>query len=103
MKTGGYKVSALEIEAALAEHPAIAECAVVGLDDPEWGQRIAAAVVLRPGAGLTLDALRAWAGERLAPYKLPTRLCLLDALPRNALGKVVKPELPARFAAPAAR
>ena len=103
LKTGGYKVSALEIEATLAEHPAIAECAVVGLDDPEWGQRIAAAAVLRPGAGLTLDALRAWAGERLAPYKLPTRLRLLDALPRNALGKVVKPELPARFAAPAAR
>ena len=74
LKTGGYKVSALEIEAALAEHPAIAECAVVGLHDPEWGQRIAAAVVLRPGAGPTLDALRTWAGERLAPYKLPTRL-----------------------------
>jgi malonyl-CoA/methylmalonyl-CoA synthetase len=100
LKTGGYKVSALEIEAVLADHPEVAECAVVGADDPEWGQRIAAAVVVRAGAAPTLDDLRAWAGERLAPYKLPTRLLLLDALPRNALGKVLKPELTARFAVP---
>ncbi len=103
LKCGGYKLSALEIEAALAAHPAIAECAVVGLDDPDWGQRVAVAAALRPGAGLDLDALRAWAGERLAPYKLPTRLLVVDALPRNALGKVVKPEVAARFAAAAAR
>ena len=50
IKTGGYKVSALEIEEALRAHPAIAECAVVGVDDPEWGQRVAAAVVLAPGS-----------------------------------------------------
>ena len=57
----------------------------------------------QPNATLNLNALHAWANERLAPYKLPTRLLLLDALPRNALGKVVKPELAARFAEPAAQ
>ena len=93
IKTGGYKVSALEIEEVLREHPAIQECAVVGLDDPEWGERVCAAVVLGEGAALELDALRDWARERLAPYKLPSRLVTLTALPRNAMGKVVKPEV----------
>ncbi|MEW5724439.1 MAG: acyl-CoA synthetase, partial [Thermodesulfobacteriota bacterium] len=81
IKTGGEKVSALEIEAALLEHPRIKECAVVGLPDPEWGQRVAAAVVLKDEGGLDLDNLRAWAKERLAPYKVPARLLVLAALP----------------------
>ena len=55
LKTGGHKVSALEIEEVLLQHPAIAECAVVGVADEEWGQRVAAAVVLRAGAALSLD------------------------------------------------
>jgi malonyl-CoA/methylmalonyl-CoA synthetase len=93
IKTGGYKISALEIEEVLREHPAVRECAVVGLEDPEWGERVCAAVVLRDGAALSLDALRDWARERLAPYKLPGRLVALAALPRNAMGKVVKPEV----------
>jgi malonyl-CoA/methylmalonyl-CoA synthetase len=93
VKIGGYKVSALEVEACLSEHPAIAECAVVGLPDEEWGERLAAAVVLRPGAALALEELRRWAADHLAPYKLPTRLQLLETLPRNALGKVLKGEV----------
>ncbi len=97
IKTGGYKVSALEIEEELRGHPAIAECAVVGLADPEWGERIAAAVELREGATLTLEELREWAGTRLAPYKLPRVLCPVAALPRNAMGKVVKPEVARLF------
>jgi malonyl-CoA/methylmalonyl-CoA synthetase len=98
LKTGGYKVSALEIEEALREHPKIRECAVVGLPDEEWGQRVAVAVLLRPGAApLSLDELRAWGKERLAPYKVPTRLVVLDDLPRNALGKVVKGEVVERL------
>jgi malonyl-CoA/methylmalonyl-CoA synthetase len=98
LKVGGYKLSALEIEAVLAEHPAIAECAVVGAADPDYGQRVAAAVVPRAGsAELSLDELREWAGDRLAPYKLPTRLLVLAELPRNPLGKVTKPDLVARF------
>jgi malonyl-CoA/methylmalonyl-CoA synthetase len=90
IKTGGYKVSALEIEDALLANPDIAECAVVGLPDPEWGERVTAAVVRRPGTELTEDLVRGWARERLAPYKVPSRVHFVDALPRNALGKVVK-------------
>jgi malonyl-CoA/methylmalonyl-CoA synthetase len=101
LKTGGYKVSALEIEAVLLSHPQIVECAVVGIRDPEWGERVSAAVVTRGGAHLTLAALRAWARERLAIYKIPSRLLVVDALPRNAMGKVIKPDLALRFEADA--
>ena len=93
LKTGGYKVSALEIEEAVREHPAVREVAVVGLPDPEWGERIGAALVLAPGETLTLEELRRWAGDRLASYKLPTRLLALKELPRNAMGKVTKPDV----------
>jgi malonyl-CoA/methylmalonyl-CoA synthetase len=97
LKTGGHKVSALEIEEALREHPAVAECAVVGVPDPEWGERVAAAVVLNEGNVLDLGSFRAWAKELLATHKLPSRLLVLDALPRNALGKVIKPAVAALF------
>ena len=93
LKSGGHKLSALEIEEALLDHPAIGECAVVGVPDEEWGQRVAAAVVLRPGTEMTLEGLRAWARERIAPYKIPTVLKVVDALPRNAMGKTVKAEV----------
>lgn len=98
LNTGGYKVSALEVEAVLLRHPAIAECAVVGVEDPEWGERVCAAVVAEPGEEVPgLEALRAWGKERLAPYKVPSRLEVLDALPRNPLGKVTKPDVQAIF------
>jgi malonyl-CoA/methylmalonyl-CoA synthetase len=93
IKSGGHKISALEIEEVLRQHPAIAECAVVGVADPEWGERVAAAVVLHPGHALDLDGLRSWAKERLAVHKVPSRLLLLASLPRNAMGKVTKPVL----------
>ena len=96
IKTGGFKVSALEIEEVLRTHPAVAECAVVGVEDAEWGERVCAAVELREA--LTLDQLQPWARERLAPYKLPRALLAVDALPRNAMGKVVKPEVAKLFA-----
>lgn len=97
IKTGGYKVSALEIEEALRTHPAIRECAVVGVEDPEWGERVCAAVICRSGKSLALEPLRAWAKARLAPYKVPSRLLLLDDLPRNVMGKVTKPAVKALF------
>jgi malonyl-CoA/methylmalonyl-CoA synthetase len=99
IKTGGFKVSALEIEEALREHPAIAEVAVVGLPDAEWGERVTAAVVLNPGSTLSLEQLREFGKERLAPYKVPSRLCCLAALPRNVMGKVEKPALSAQLRA----
>jgi malonyl-CoA/methylmalonyl-CoA synthetase len=97
LKTGGFKVSALEIEDALRTHPAVAECAVVGIPDEEWGQRVCAAVEVRRGQALSLAPLQDWARERLAPYKVPRALRVVDALPRNALGKVVKPDVAALF------
>lgn len=97
IKTGGFKVSALEIEEALRTHGAIAECAVVGIRDPEWGERVCAAVVLQEEESLDLESLRAWAKVLLAVYKVPSRLLILDDLPRNAMGKVVKPEVAKLF------
>ena len=93
IKTGGYKVSALEIEDAIRTHPGVADCAVVGITDPEWGERVCAAVELVPGEAVTLEELRASLKEELAVYKLPRSLLCVDALPRNAMGKVVKTEL----------
>jgi malonyl-CoA/methylmalonyl-CoA synthetase len=90
LKTGGHKVSALEIEEVLREHPAVAECAVVGVPDTEWGERVAAAVVLNEGQALDLPSLRTWALKLMAAHKVPSRLLLLDALPRNAMGKMLK-------------
>jgi malonyl-CoA/methylmalonyl-CoA synthetase len=97
LKTGGHKVSALEIEEALRQHPAVAECGVVGIADAEWGERVAAAVVLKDGDTLDLQSLRTWARELLTVHKLPSQLLVLDALPRNAMGKVMKPALAALF------
>jgi malonyl-CoA/methylmalonyl-CoA synthetase len=99
VKTGGFKVSALEIEETLREHPAIAEVCVVGVPDDEWGECVAAAVELRAGSTLELAELRAWGKQRLAPYKVPSRLRVLAELPRNALGKVKKPEIQQLWAA----
>jgi len=97
IKTGGNKVSALEIEEVLREHPAVADCAVVGVPDEEWGERVAAAIVLQPGNSLDLAALRSWAKERLAVHKVPSRLLILEALPRNTMGKVTKPAIKKLF------
>ena len=96
IKSGGYKLSALEIEAALLEHPLIAECAVIGLPDDTWGEAVSAAVVLKSGT-LELAALREWCKGRLSVYKIPQRLKVVSELPRNAMGKVTKPAVKALF------
>jgi malonyl-CoA/methylmalonyl-CoA synthetase len=97
IKTGGFKVSALEIEEVLRTHGDIAECAVVGVADEEWGERVSAAVELKQGASLDLHELQAWAKTLLAPYKVPRALSVVPALPRNAMGKVVKPQVARLF------
>ena len=101
LKSGGHKISALEIEEVLRTHPAIAECVVVGVEDVEWGQRVCCAAELRPGITLELDELKEWARARLAPHKIPKDLACVAQLPRNAMGKVVKPEVATFFARPA--
>jgi malonyl-CoA/methylmalonyl-CoA synthetase len=97
IKTGGYKVSALEIEEVLRRHPAVADCAVVAVPDVEWGERVCAALELHPEATLKLDELQHWAKSQLAPYKVPRAVRCLPALPRNAMGKVMKPAVKAMF------
>jgi malonyl-CoA/methylmalonyl-CoA synthetase len=93
IKTGGYKVSALEVEEVIRAHPAVSDCAVIGIVDSEWGERVSVAVELRAHAALSLDDLQSWTEPRLAPYKIPRELHCMPSLPRNAMGKVVKPEL----------
>jgi malonyl-CoA/methylmalonyl-CoA synthetase len=102
LKSGGYKLSALEIEEVLREHPAVADVAVVGLPDETWGEIAVAAVIARDGRRSELEgeALRDWAKQRIASYKVPKRVVLLTELPRNPVGKVVKPELVKRLTAP---
>ncbi len=93
IKSGGYKISALEIEGLLLEHPEIAEVAVIGADDAVWGEAVAAFVVRRHGSELEVDGLRQWCRGRLSDYKIPKQVQFVDALPRNAMGKVTKPDL----------
>lgn len=99
IKTGAYKVSALEIEQELLSHPAIEECAVVGVPDEEWGERVCAAVKWRHGQSVSIEALRAWCKDRLAVYKIPRTLHATSELPRNAMGKVTKKEVQQMFTA----
>ena len=92
--SGGENVYPLEVEKLLDAHPAVHETAVVGVEDEAFGQRLAAYVVLRPGAALDADGVRAHVKANLAGYKVPRDVVLLDELPRNATGKVVKRQLP---------
>lgn len=97
IKSGGYKLSALEIEASLLDHPSIAQCAIVGLPDDTWGETVAAAIVVKSGETFGLDSLQAWCKDRISPYKIPRKLLVVDELPRNAMGKVTKPAVSRLF------
>ena len=90
IKSGGEKVSALEIEEVFRTHPAIADCAVVGLPDDEWGERVAIAWLADSADRPTDAEFRAWGKERLAPAKVPFAYLCIDELPRNPMGKVTK-------------
>ena len=93
IKRGGYSIFPAEVESVLLAHPDVAEAAVVGTPDAALGEEVAAFVVLRPGATADAEALIAWCRERLAAFKYPRRVTLLDALPRSATGKVLKAKL----------
>ena len=93
IKSGGYKLSALEIEGVLLEHEAIREAAVIGLPDETWGEVVAAAVTLKDGASFDLAGLKQWCAGRMSSYKIPRRLRIMRELPRNAMGKVIKTAL----------
>lgn len=96
LKSGGEKVSALEVEFVYRTHDRIDDIAVVGVPDPTWGQRICAAVVAASD-DLDTDGLRAWGKQRLADYKVPREFLIVDDLPRNAMGKVTKPAVTELF------
>jgi len=95
--SGGENVYPAEVESALFHHPCIADVAVIGLPDERWGEAVTAVVVCSEGENLALEDLREWGGEHLARYKLPTRLHLIDELPRTSSGKVLKFELRVQF------
>jgi len=91
IKTGGFKVGAGEVEAVLLDHPSVAEVAVVGMPDEDLGQRVVAFVVTDGTAGDAVEAtLMAFVGERLTTHKRPRAIVVVDELPRNAMGKVLK-------------
>jgi malonyl-CoA/methylmalonyl-CoA synthetase len=96
IKSGGYKISALEIEEVLRSHPQINDCAVVGIPDLEWGEIIAAGIVLS-NKSIELNALKTWLKAKLPGYKTPRKYLELEELPRNVMGKVTKKELVTLF------
>jgi len=95
--SGGENVYPAEVESALADHPAIAEVAVIGVPDEKWGESVKAVVVLRAGASLTQDELIAWSRTRIAGFKTPKSVDFAPVLPRNAAGKLLKRELRAPY------
>lgn len=95
--TGGENVYGSEVENALASHPAVRACAVVGLPDPTWGERVHAVVVLDAEAGATAQDLDAHCRARIAGYKVPRGYAFVDALPLSGVGKVQKQVLRARY------
>ena len=98
---GGENIAPAEVEATLQLHPAVDEAAVVGVPDVEWGQRVAAAVALRPGATVTEDELIEFCRARLASFKKPEVVRFFPALPRNPLGKILRRDLRVAFGGPA--
>jgi long-chain acyl-CoA synthetase len=90
---GGYNVYPREIEEVLHEHPAVAEVAVIGIPHPELGEEVAAAVALKPGATATPEELRAFARDRMAAYKYPRQIWLVDTLPKGPTGKILRREV----------
>ncbi|MFE0175372.1 long-chain fatty acid--CoA ligase [Streptomyces sp. NPDC059002] len=90
---GGYNVYPREIEEVLYQHPDVAEAAVVGVPDPALGEEMAAVLVLRPGAHTSPDELRSYVKERVAAYKYPRIVRIIDALPKGATGKILKRDI----------
>jgi acyl-CoA synthetase (AMP-forming)/AMP-acid ligase II len=96
--SGGFNVYTAEVEAVLLSHPAIAEAAVIGLPHADWGEEVHAVVSFNPGAGVDESELFAYCRDRLAGYKTPKGVTVMDALPRNSTGKILKRDLPSIIA-----
>ena len=96
IKSGGYKISALEIEEVLRTHPAIKDCSVIGIPNEEWGELVVAAIIT-DGAEVDLKELNTWIREKMPAYKTPRQYKIVDEFPRNAMGKVTKNDLKPLF------
>jgi malonyl-CoA/methylmalonyl-CoA synthetase len=96
IKSGGYKISALEIEEVLRKYPNVADCSVIGIPNEEWGELVAA-VIISNGNVLDVSKLNTWMREKMPAYKTPRQYKFIDELPKNAMGKVVKNELKKLF------
>jgi acyl-CoA synthetase (AMP-forming)/AMP-acid ligase II len=95
--SGGYNIYSVEVEHALAAHPAVAEVAVVGVPHPRWGESVCAFIVPRAGAAIDEPALDAQCRQTLPPYKCPKQYVFIDSLPMTTTGKVRKTELRAQM------
>jgi fatty-acyl-CoA synthase len=98
IKTGGENVASREVEEVIHEHPAVAEVAVFGLEHPRWIEAVTAAVVPRPGQSLTKEELVSFCRERLAGFKTPKYVIVVDELPKNPSGKILKRDLRTTYA-----
>ena len=96
IKSGGYKISALEIEEELRKYELITDCAVVGIPNDEWGELIVSAIVVKD-ENINTDELNKWLREKMAAYKTPRKYLIVDELPRNAMGKVTKNDVKKLF------
>jgi long-chain acyl-CoA synthetase len=101
--SGGENIYPREVEEVLSEHPAVLEVAVIGVPDQRWGETVKAVVAVREGMGVTPEQLVAFCRSRLGGFKLPRSVDFVQALPRNAVGKVLKWELRERYWAGHAR
>jgi fatty-acyl-CoA synthase len=97
--TGGFNVYSAEVEQVLLTHPAVQDCAVIGLPDEKWGERVVAVLQLRPGHSVTADEVRAFVKDRLGSVKAPKQVEIWPDLPRSRVGKVLKPEIKSRLRA----
>jgi acyl-CoA synthetase (AMP-forming)/AMP-acid ligase II len=95
--TGGFNVYSAEIEQVLLAHPAVQDCAVIGLPDEKWGERVTAVLQLRPGQSVTQDEVRSFVKERLGSVKAPKQVEIWADLPRSKVGKVLKTEVKAQL------
>ena len=96
IKSGGYKISALEIEEVLRKYPDVADCSVIGIPNEEWGELVVAVIISNSNV-LNVSELNNWIREKMPAYKTPRQYKLIDELPKNAMGKVVKNELKKLF------
>ena len=97
IKSGGYKISALEIEEVLRTHPSVKDCAVVGLENEEWGELVAAALVPAENTHINTAAVNSWLREQIPAYRVPRKYIEVKELPRNAMGKVTKNDVKKLF------